>query len=97
MKKQIEIEYKSALEFIATYTKENLKDEKDSLEEYCDMSITRIIAKVVDNDINDDMIETFLKFAPKVGFMYCSAHNIFYERYNWCPLCKLEDLGIRIK
>lgn len=96
MKKQIEIEYKSALEFIATYTKGNLKDERESLQEHCDMSITQIIAKVVDNDIDANLIKAFEDFAPEVGYICCSAHDIFYE-YEKCPLCQLEELGIKMK
>ena len=96
MEKKIKLKYKTPLEFVATYTREEFfRGEHDSerkwLEEDAGMPILNIIAKISGKDYFD-LLVAFDKFAPKVGFLYCGEHDIFHE-YEKCPFCQL---GIRV-
>ena len=93
MKKKITLKYKTPLEFVATYTREEFfrggyDSERKWLEEDAGMPILNIIAKISGKDYFD-LLVAFDRFAPKVGFLYCGEHDIFHE-YTNCPFCQLD-------
>jgi hypothetical protein len=94
MKKKIEIEFLTALEFVSLYTKRDLKEEKEGLEQLCELDLLEIISKVVTGD-TEELEAPFYNFADSVNYQYCNIHNIFHE-YEECPICALEKLGIDI-
>lgn len=88
MKKIVELNFQTPLEFVAMYTREDLKSERDSLEEEAKMPIIQIIALISKND-TDGLVQVFERFAPEVGYEYCEQHDIFHE-YEKCPFCQLD-------
>ena len=91
IKKTIKLKYLTPLEFVAMYTREELKEECFKLEKYAQATIVKIIELISKND-TDKLINIFNKFAPEVGYSYCEEHEIFHE-YEKCPFCQL---GIRV-
>ena len=91
MKKIVELNYLTPLEFVAIYTRAELIGERDSFEEEAKMPVVDIIAHISRNN-TDGLIRAFENFAPEVGFEYCEQHDIFHE-YEKCPFCQL---GIRV-
>lgn len=91
MKKIIELKYLTPLEFVAMYTRKDLKNECFELEKYAQLTILEMIGMVSKND-TDGLINAFNRFAPEVGYEYCEEHNIFHE-YEKCQFCQL---GIRV-
>jgi len=88
MKKIVELKYLTPLEFVAMYTREELKEECFKLEKYAQATIVKMIELISKND-TDKLINIFNKFAPEVGYLYCGEHNIFHE-YTNCPFCQLD-------
>jgi len=84
-KKSIKVEYYEVIDFLKIYTKPELEDERNTLEEMCRMSLARIAL----TEDYFDFIDEFSNFANEVGYEYCSTHQIFYE-YEKCPLCVLS-------
>jgi len=91
MKKIIELKYLTPLEFVAMYSRKDLKRERVELQNYAQLTILEIIEMITENN-TDGLINTFNRFAPEVGYEYCEEHNIFYE-YEKCPFCQL---GMRV-
>jgi hypothetical protein len=91
MKKIVELNYLTPLEFVAMYTRDELQEEGVLLEEKTKMSIIKLISKISENDI-DNLILVFDEFSREVGYLYCERHNIFHE-YERCPFCQL---GVKI-
>ena len=60
MKKIVELNYLTPLEFVATYTKKELSGERDSLEEEAKIPIIEIISKISQEDYFD-LLEAFDK------------------------------------
>jgi len=88
MKKTVELNYLTPLEFVATYARKELIGERDSLEEEAKMPIIEIISKISQEDYFD-LLEAFDRFAPEVGYLYCGEHDVFHE-YEKCPFCQLD-------
>jgi hypothetical protein len=95
MKKSINIEFETALEFIASYAKKDMQEEREELEKLCGMSYIEIVEKIHLHE-DGELEEAFTKFARQVCFDYCPVHNIFHE-YSECPICTLRSLDIDIE
>jgi len=91
MKKIVELNFQTPLEFVAKYMHDDLAFDAVNFDGIAKMTIKKMIAKISKDDI-DDLIEAFVKFAPEVGFQYCVVHSIFHE-YEKCPFCQL---GMRL-
>ena len=92
MKKIVELNYLTPLEFVAMYAKEELKSERAKLQDCAQLALLEIIELIIKNDTDRLINEVLDKFAPEVGYSYCEDHDIFHE-YEKCPFCQL---GIRI-
>jgi len=91
VKKTIELKYLTPLEFVAMYSKEELKIERSKLQDCAQLTLLEMIELIIKNDTDKLINEVLDKFAPEVGYLYCEDHDIFHE-YEKCPFCQFRDI-----